>query len=133
MRAFPIQVWFIIAALVLATGIGSAWAQEKDEGKTKKTVAMSQDVFEGLQEAQELIETKQYSNGHQSLKKLLGKPKLSPYEKVQIWNLTAYAYYLQERYQDAIKAYEKVPAQTEVPEAIVQSTLKTLWLRLVVR
>jgi len=128
MRLFPIPVWFwfIIAALILGAGAGPVWAQGKDEEKTKKTVAMSQGVFEGLQEAQEQIESKQYSNGHQSLKKLLGKEKLSPYERVQIWNLTAYAYYLQERYRDAIKAYEKVLTQTEVPEAIVQSTLKTL-------
>lgn len=100
-------------------------AQEQD-GTTKKTVAMSQDVFEGLQEAQTLIEAKQYGQGHGILKKLRGKGKLSPYETAQIWNLTAYAYYLQERYRDAIGAYENVLAQPDVPQAIVQSTLKTL-------
>ncbi|MGR9089462.1 MAG: tetratricopeptide repeat protein [Gammaproteobacteria bacterium] len=104
---------------------GVAAATENDE-KTKKTVAMSQDVFEGLQEAQELIESKKYSNGHTLLKNLQAKPKLSVYESAQIWNLTAYAYYLQERYPDAITAYEKVLAAGDIPEAIVQSTLKTL-------
>ena len=57
----------------LCVGCGSVSAQEDQGGgeKTKKTVAMSQPVFEGLQEAQQLIEAKQYSNGHQVLAKLL--------------------------------------------------------------
>ena len=52
--------------------------------------------------------------------------KLSPYETAQTWNLTAYAYYLQERYPDAIRAYANVLAQPELPEALMQSTLKTM-------
>lgn len=120
-------VGLLLAVIVLfgsgATGVASA--AENDE-KTKKTVAMSQDVFEGLQNAQELIEAKKYSDGHAILKTLRAKPKLSVYENAQIWNLTAYAYYLQERYADAVKAYEKVLAAGDIPEAIVQSTLKTL-------
>ena len=51
--------------------------------------------------------------------------KLSPYETAQIWNLTAYSYYLQERYGDAINAYERVMQQPELPEALMLSTLKT--------
>lgn len=118
---------FTIAAVIsLALAVCGADSSAAEDEKTKQTVAMSQDVFEGLQEAQQLIEAKQYSNGHAILKKLRAKAKLSVYEGAQIWNLTAYAYYLQERYPDAIKAYEKVLAQGDVPEAIVQSTLKTL-------
>ena len=121
----------VICALIVAGAqqfVGVAQAQESGGGgeKTKKTVAMSQDVFEGLQNAQQLIESKQYTKGHQILKGLAAKGKLSPYETAQIWNLTAYAYYLQERYRDSISAYEKVLKQGDIPEAIVQSTLKTL-------
>ncbi len=53
------------------------------------------------------------------------KKGLTPYELAQIWNITAYSYYLQERYQDAINAYDKVMAQPELPEALMLSTLKT--------
>ncbi len=129
MRRSRISVRVVVAfAFIAGCGLyaGVTAAQEADGEQTKKTVAMSQGVFEGLQEAQQLIETKQYSNGHQILKKLLAKKKLSVYESAQIWNLTAYAYYLQERYPDSIRAYEQVLKQGEIPEAIVQSTLKTL-------
>ena len=136
--------WRILISLVTAAAIltgsaasagdggggsssGGSPGSKKGGGEdTKITMAMSQGVFEELQEAQQLIETKQYSNGHRILQKLLGKKKLSVYESAQIWNLTAYAYYLQERYGDAIRAYEQVLSQGEIPEAIVQSTLKTL-------
>ena len=104
MRPPVVSLLLILFVLFSICGAGVATGAENDE-KTKKTVAMSQDVFEGLQEAQELIESKQYSNGHAILKNLRAKPKLSVYENAQIWNLTAYAYYLQERYPDAIKAY----------------------------
>ncbi len=114
-----------LVVLLLIVGASTTFVRAA-EGDAKRTVAMSQDIFEGLQEAQALIEAKQYADGHKVLVKLLLKEKLSPYETTQIWNLTAYAYYLQERYPDAIKAYEKVLAQREVPEAITQSTLKTL-------
>ena len=112
----------------VCVALAPAFAQDASSGgeKTKKTVAMSQQVFEKLTEAQQLIEAKQYSKGHAILKDLRGRPKLSVYEAAQIWNLTAYAYYLQERYKDSINAYEQVLKQGEIPEAIVQSTLKTL-------
>jgi tetratricopeptide (TPR) repeat protein len=53
------------------------------------------------------------------------KRGLSPYELAQIWNITAYSYYLQDRFTDAIRAYDQVMAQPELPEALMLSTLKT--------
>jgi tetratricopeptide (TPR) repeat protein len=101
-------------------------AQEKKERKTKQTVAMSQPVYEALMEIQELVEADDYTNALTKITKLQEKKKLSPYEQAQIWNLSGYAYYLQEKYEDAIRSYNKVLAQPELPEALQQSTLKTL-------
>jgi tetratricopeptide (TPR) repeat protein len=106
----------------LATPLPAA----EGDGDTRQTVAMSQPVFEGLQEAQKLIEGKQYAAGQAILQKLLGGSGLTPYETAQIWNLSAYGHYLQENYPSAIKAYDKVLAQDGLPEALQQSTLKTL-------
>jgi tetratricopeptide (TPR) repeat protein len=102
----------------------TAFAQ--DEENVKQTVAMSQQVYEGLTAAQELVEAKQYGEAQAQIDALLERgDKLSPYERAQIWNLTAYSYYLQERYSDAVRAYDQVMAQPELPEALVLSTLKT--------
>lgn len=109
----------------LALVASGALAQD-DERETKQTVAMSQQVYEGLTAAQELVEAKQYAESEAAIQELLARgDKLSPYERAQIWNLTAYSYYLQERYADAIRAYERVMQQPELPEALMLSTLKT--------
>lgn len=95
--------------------------------KTRQAAAMSQPVYKKLQKAQEHIEAKKYTEALNVLENLRSSRKrLSAYEKAQSWNVTAYVYYLQERYDPAIKSYNKVLVQGELPEALVQSTLKTV-------
>lgn len=113
----------VLLAVLLASPVT---AQEKKERKTKQTVAMSQPVYEALMEIQELVEVEDIANAHVQIKKLQEKKKLSPYEQAQIWNLSGYAYYIQEDYPSAIRSYEKVLQQPELPEALQQSVLKTL-------
>lgn len=118
----------LMTAVLLAGTAGSAFAQvdrDRDEEKTKETVAMSQQVYEDLTEIQELIEAKDYATAQRKIDELRGKKNLSDYELAQIWNISAYSYYLQERYPEAIKAYDQVLAQPGLPEALLQSTLKT--------
>ena len=110
----------------------TAFAQrsnKKQERETKETVAMSQQTYEALQKANEMVQEGNVVEGLAELQRFrdskAGK-KLSPYEQAQTWNLTAYAYYLQENYPRAISAYENVLRQPELPEALVQSTLKTM-------
>ena len=126
--------WLVPAFTVFLSVVLAATAtaqikkkEDKDKGrKTKQTVAMSQPVYEALTEIQELVEADQYSEALVAIKKVQEKKKLSPYEAAQIWNLTAYTYYLMEDYKGAIGAYKQVLAQPELPLALQQSTLKTL-------
>ncbi len=116
-----------LATLLTVLVASPVTAQEKKERKTKQTVAMSQQVYEKLMEIQELVEADQHAEAQAKIKDIqTGKKKLSPYEAAQIWNLSGYDYYLQERYPDAIRSYEQVLSQPELPEALQQSTLKTL-------
>jgi tetratricopeptide (TPR) repeat protein len=122
----------MITGVLLVSMAGGAWAQsgsavkrDKEEKKTKETVAMSQQVYEQLVEVQELVEAKDYASAQVSIDKLKQKKSLSDYERAQIWNISAYSFYLQERYPEAIRAYDQVLAQPGLPEALLQSTLKT--------
>jgi len=114
----------IFALLVAATATQAQRARDNEPQNTKQTVAMSAKVGEKVQEAQLAIEAKDYANGKVILDNLRAG-NLSPYERAQTWNLTAYAEYSQERYDAAIRAYEQVLAQPELPEALILSTLKT--------
>ncbi len=126
MHRFMSKLIIAIISASLSLGLtGTAFAQKGDDKKTKETVAMSQSVYESLTEIQELIETKDYASAQRLIDELRGKKGLSPYEIAQIWNISGYSYYLQERYNEAIRAYDNVMAQPELPEALMLSTLKT--------
>jgi len=112
-----------LSVLITSTVVAQ---DDDDERKTKQTVAMSQPVYESLMEIQELVEVEDFANAQIKITELQGKKKLSPYESAQIWNISGYAFYLQEKYEQAIDAYNKVLQQPELPEALQQSTLKTL-------
>jgi tetratricopeptide (TPR) repeat protein len=117
----------LIAGVFLASVSGVVLAQDNDgsERKTKETVAMSQQVYEQLMEVQELVEAKDYAKAQVKIDSLREQKRLSDYERAQIWNISAYSYYLQERIDDAIRAYDQVLAQPDLPEALQFSTLKT--------
>jgi tetratricopeptide (TPR) repeat protein len=114
-----------LAMVLGATGNALAQDEKKNQKKTKETVAMSQAVYERLTEIQELVEAKDYASAQVAIDDVKGKKGLSDYERAQIWNISAYSYYLQERYADAIYAYDQVLAQPGLPEALLLSTLKT--------
>jgi tetratricopeptide (TPR) repeat protein len=116
-----------VSCLLLVGAVGNSMAQESDkkERKTKETLAMSQQVYEKLTEIQEMIEAKDYATAQVAIDDLKGKKGLSNYELAQIWNISGYSYYLQERMRDAIYAYDQVLAQPDLPEALLLSTLKT--------
>lgn len=120
----PIAI--LLSTLLVSGIINTALAQEDSDRKTKQTVAMSQQVYEKLTEIQELVEARDYASAQIAIDDLKLRKGLSDYEKAQVWNLSGYSYYLQERYGDAIRAYEQVLAQPDLPEALMLSTLKTM-------
>jgi tetratricopeptide (TPR) repeat protein len=118
----------LAAAVMFCLLLGStiALAQDDKERKTKQTVAMSQQVYEKLTEIQELVENKDYASAERLMGEVRQRKGLSDYERAQVWNISGYSYYLQERYADAIRSYEQVLAQPDLPEALMLSTLKTM-------
>ena len=126
MQRFKSIVIGVVASGFLLAGLSDlALAQDQKERKTKETVAMSQQVYELLAAVQEMIEAKDYASGQRAIDELKNRKGLSDYERAQIWNISGYSYYLQERYSDAIRAYDQVLAQPNLPEALLLSTLKT--------
>lgn len=107
--------------------IGSKEREEKqEERKTKQVAAMSEQVYKKLTEAQEAIEAKQYNDGLEMLSELLQRRGLSAYEKAQVHNYFAYTYFTLERYKDAIRAYENVLKQEDIPEGLILNSTYTL-------
>ena len=130
LRGALLALAFAVTPAFIALTIPDIYAQESsgkgEKRKTRKTPSMSEKVYNKLTEAQELIEANNYDQGLAALTELANEPKLTNYEKAQLYNYFAYTYFTLERYEDAISSYEKVLAQPDLPEALETNSLYTL-------
>jgi len=137
-RPGPFLNWGIaclVAALVYAVpalmpaSLGAvAQAQDKDKDEKmrgRQTQALSKKVYEVITAANELVDVEDY-NGARALLDKMDRSKFTPYELAQVSNFYGFLYYNAEDYPRAIKAYETVLQQPELPEALVQGTIRTL-------
>ena len=130
LRSAWLAAALVLACTIIVTGTPDVYAQESSDSggkrKTRKTPSMSEKVYKKLTEAQELIEAKNYEQGLAALSELAQEPKLTHYERAQLYNYFAYTYFTLERYKDAIRSYEKVLEQPDLPEALETNSLYTL-------
>ena len=111
--------------------LSSAVAQEekKKQQETRRTPALRNKVYERLAEAQVAAEEKDWKTARKVLDGMIesgGKKALNSYELANVYNLYAYVYYSQENYGEALKAYENVVAQPDIPLAMEINTRYTI-------
>ncbi len=111
--------------------VGTAFAQEekKEQRETRRTPALRNKVYEQLAEAQTFIEAKQYNEALEILNDMeaqKGKRALNSYELANLYNLFAFVYYSQENFRGALKAYENVAKQPDIPLAMEINTRYTI-------
>ncbi len=128
--AGPARGGLLVAALVLA--LASPMAAQEEEAEqplgdlaTQETASMREATYKELAKAQEAAEAERYGEALQILDKL-GKGELNNYERAQLLNLSAFIYYSQDQLAKAVKAYEQLLTQPDLPEALTTSTLYTL-------
>jgi tetratricopeptide (TPR) repeat protein len=110
---------------------GTAFAQEeeKKQQETRRTPALRNKVYEQLAEAQTFIESKQYGEALEILNDMeaqKGKRALNSYELANLYNLFAFVYYSQEDYANALRSYENVVSQSDIPLAMEINTRYTI-------
>ena len=117
-------------------GSGQKSGDEKSgqERKTKRTGSMSEKVYKRLAQAQLYADPPEetpdvqpdYLRALSELDAIKAMPKLSPYERAQMSNFYGFIYYSMERYKDAIRAYQEVLLEPEIPEGLRTSTIYTV-------
>ncbi len=116
-------------------GSGQSADKKSDEKrKTKRTGSMSEKVYKRLAQAQEFADPPEetpdvqpdYLRALSELDAIKAMPKLSPYERAQMNNFYGFIYYSMERYNDAIRAYQQVLQEPEIPEGLRTSTIYTV-------
>jgi uncharacterized protein HemY len=114
------------------TAFSSAVAQKEAKKKpeaTRRTPALRNKVYEKLAEAQLAAEDKDWKTARKVLDGMLdagGKKALNSYELANVYNLYAFVYYSAEDYKNALKAYENVVAQPDIPLGMEISTKYTI-------
>jgi tetratricopeptide (TPR) repeat protein len=114
------------------TGFAVANAQEeqkKPPQETRRTPALRNKVYERLSEAQVEVEAKNYPKALELLTDMeeqSGKRALNSYELANLYNLFAFVYYSQEDYASALRAYQNVVKQPDIPLAMEINTRYTI-------
>ncbi len=106
-----------------------AQEKQKDTRETRRTPALRNKVYEKLAEAQAAAELKNYVLAGQLLDAMIegeGKRALNSYELANVYNLYAFLRYSAEDYKGALKYYNLVVQQPDIPLAMEINTKFTV-------
>ncbi|MEM6513154.1 MAG: hypothetical protein AAF660_09085 [Pseudomonadota bacterium] len=81
---------------------------KRDQTKTKEAQAVSKEVYESIQKAQELVDAKDYSGALRIVERLYNPDKLTEYEQSNVLNYLAFIHYNMDNIPAALSTYEKI-------------------------
>lgn len=125
----------LVTQLQFDAGLSSFSAAHAQEGakqperETRRTPALRNNVYEKLSEAQTAAEAKDLTTAKRILDEMIasgGKSSLNSYELANVYNLLAYIQYSREDYAGALRSYEQVVAQPDIPLAMEINTRFTI-------
>ena len=94
--------------------------------KTKQAQAVSKEVYDRIQKAQELVDAKDYQGALKSLNSLYNPDKLTEYEQSNVLNYIGFVYYNMDDIENAIRTYERMLAIPSLEEQLRKQTTYTL-------
>ena len=119
----------LAAPAAFSQGMGGMQGGEESSAanaQTRRTPAMRERVYTRLAEAQECAEMDDIECAQQRLAQVREMDDLNSYETAQMWNFYAFIYFGQDNYREAIRAYEMVLQQPELPLGMETTTMYTL-------
>ncbi len=127
-RQLTLKLSVILAASMLAfTGAQAqdedAAERESNSTQTKQAQAVSKEVYDRIQKAQERVDEKDYQGALRLLNGLYNPDKLTEYEQANVLNYIGFVYYNMEDTPNAIRTYERmVQIPTLEPQLLKQTT-----------
>ncbi|NOR35283.1 MAG: hypothetical protein GQ577_00915 [Woeseiaceae bacterium] len=94
--------------------------------KTKQAQAVSKEVYDRIQKAQEMVDAKDYQGALKSLNSLYNPDKLTEYEQSNVLNYIGFVYYNMDDIVNAIRTYERMVAIPSLEEQQRKQTTYTL-------
>ena len=110
---------------------GAAFAQdnereERDNAKTKQAQAVSKEVYDRIQKAQEAIDADDPQEALKILAALENKKNITEYELQNVLNYIGFVHYNLDNIDEAIAAYEKMVNIPSIEPQIKKATIYTL-------
>jgi tetratricopeptide (TPR) repeat protein len=115
-----------LASPAIAQDDESAAEAESRSQKTKQAQAVSKDVYDRIQSAQEMVDAKDYSGALRLLNSLYNPDKLTEYEQSNVLNYIGFVYYNMDDIPNAMRTYEKMLAIPSLEETLRKQTTYTL-------
>jgi outer membrane protein assembly factor BamD (BamD/ComL family) len=119
----------VMILLVGLLAAGSAYAQqenERDQQKTKQAQAVSKEVYDKIQQAQEKVDAEDYNGALKILNALNRSDKLTEYEKSNVLNYIGFVHYNMGNTKAAMAVYEEMLRIPSLEEQIRKQTVYTL-------
>lgn len=109
------------------SGLLLSAAENKAPRKTRKTPAMRERIYSQLSRAQKLADENKVEEGLAVLDRVKSRiDQINSYEKAMLWNFYGFIYYGKDDAKSAIRSFEKVVEQKNIPESLELSTLFSL-------
>ena len=116
----------LLATPAVAQEDEDAAERESRSQKTKQAQAVSKDVYDRIQKAQEMVDGKDYSGALRALNALYNPDKLTEYEQSNVLNYIGFVYYNMDDIPNAMRTYEKMLAIPSLEETLRKNTTYTL-------
>jgi tetratricopeptide (TPR) repeat protein len=117
----------IFGALAFSTSFAQKRADaDEDTTKTKQAQAVSKDVYEDIQKAQELVDAKDYNGALRLLNNLYNPDKLTEYEQANVLNYVGFVYYNMDDVKNALRTYERMLAIPTLEPQMAKQTTYTM-------
>lgn len=122
----------IIALVAVVTvAMSPLHAQEderdrRDNQKTKQAQAVSKDVYESIQKAQELVDAKDYNGALRIIQRLYDPEELTEYEQANVLNYLGFIYYNMDDIPNALNTYQKMIRVPNLEPQLLKQTTYTV-------
>jgi len=116
----------LLATAPVAAQDEDAAARESANQKTKQAQAVSKEVYDRIQKAQDSVDAKDYSGALRSLNDLYNPDKLTEYEQSNVLNYIGFVYYNMDDIPNAIRTYDRMLAIPSLEEQLRKQTTYTL-------
>ena len=121
------RIFMLLVCGIFATGAVYAQQDEqRDKQKTKQAQAVSKEVYDRIQKAQELIDEDKPNDALKLLNSLKSKKGLTEYELQNVLNYIGFVHYNMENIPEAMATYEEMLRIPSIEEQIKKQTLYTL-------